>query len=326
MSDEPLTAAERLKQLRLTLSPEISYELDSVFPDVNGWFVSGPIRRKHKLIRRVEPTLEHILRRGEVVLYVSKGVQYSFWEQYFLGALAATLINQTVFVLTNVRLLLLHSNTWGTPKDMSWMIYYSQISKFKSGWFGAIVVELKDGRTYKFGGFTGGDRKQMPKVFRQVANSYKERGFEPTVSQSRENLCYYCYSIVEKNEYHCSKCGAEYWLPSAIAFRSLIFPSWGDLLMRHYIVGLMELIGYAASWTIIAAIWFGILNRPAADTESIVVALVFTVLILGPAHVMDAWLTYYIARKGLNRKRAPNPSKNRDDDFEEADSDDETEE
>jgi hypothetical protein len=306
MPDAPLTAAARLELMRLKVNPNIEYDLDSVFPKVNGWFIKGPIKQKHKLITKVEPTLEEVLRPGEVVLYIAKGVQYSFWEQYFLGALAASLINQTVFVLTNVRLLMLHSNMSGKPKDMSWMIYYSQITKFKSGWFGAVVVQLRDRKTYKFGGFTGADRKQMPKVFQQVANAYQERGFDPEVSQSRENLCYYCYSIIEKKEYVCSKCGAEYWLPSQIAFRSLLFPSWGDFLMRHYLLAIFELIGYVGGWVVMVFMWMMAMNE--LDTEKIIAAVIFTALFIIPAHVMDAILTYYIANKGLNRRRPPNPN------------------
>lgn len=315
MADAPLTAAERLEQMRLALSPNIQYDLESVFPKVNGWFVKGPIKQKHKLILKVEPTLEEMLRPGEEVLYIAKGVQYSFWEQYLLGAFAAALINQTVFVLTNVRILLLHSNTRGKPKDMSWMIYCSQITKFTSGWFGAVVVKLRDGKTYKFGGFTGADRKQMPKVFQQVANAYKEKGFDPQVSQSRENLCYHCYSIIEKKEYVCAKCGADYWLPSQIAWRSLIFPSWGDFLMRHYLLAIFELGGYAVGWFVIVIAWMGVLSNPGADGSDYGVVAGLTAVILIPAHVVDAILTYYIANKGLNRKGPPDPSRIRPSEF-----------
>jgi hypothetical protein len=323
MSEAILTASERLEQMRLTVSPNIQYNLDSVFPKVNGWFVKGPIKQKHKLIAKVEPTLEDILRPGEEVLYIAKGVQYSFWEQYFLGAFAAAIINQTVFVLTNVRLLMLHSNTKGKPKDMSWMIYYSQVTRFKSGWFGAVVVQLRDGKTYKFGGFTGADRKQMPKVFQQVANAYKERGFDPQVSQSRENLCYHCYSIIAKKEYVCSKCGAEYWLPSQVAWRSLIFPSWGDFIMHHYLLAIFELFGYAFGWIWMIVLWTAALLQPAGDGEAFIIASVYTAVFLVPAHVMDAILTYYIANKGLNRKFPPDESRVHASEYAEIEVDDE---
>lgn len=304
-TEPPITAADRLRELKLPLSTQINYNLDSIFPVLTGWFVTGQIKKKHKLILQAEATLSEVLRPGEEVLYVARGVQYSFWEQYFLGVWA-NLINQTVFVLTNARLLLFHTNTKGKPKDMYWMIYYSQILQFKTSW-GALVVKLKDGKTFKFAGFTGTDKKLMPKVFQSAAAFYQERGFDPPVSQSRENLCYYCYSVVPKGEKLCPKCGAEYWQPKEIAMRSLIFPSWGDFLMRHYLLATMELIGYLISWAVVGTLAIGGFLK--GDQEMLLIGLGFLGVFLFFTHIPDAILTYYIASKGLNRRRSPDPSR-----------------
>ena len=306
-TDQPITAADRLRELNLPLNSKINYKLDSMFPVLTGWFVNSAIKKKYKLVKESESTLEQVLRPGEEVLYVGKGVQYSFWEQYFLGVWA-NLINQTVFVLTNARLLLFHTNTKGKPKDMYWMIYYSQIVHLKKSWFGgAVVVKLKDGKTFKFGGFTGQDKKQMPLVFKPASASYQERGFDPPVSQSRENLCLYCFKIVPKGEVICHSCGAEYWKPRDVALRSLIFPSWGDFVMRHYIIAVMELIGYAVWWFIVGTLIVHSFSR--GDPDALVVSLTALGVLFAFAHIPDAVLTYYIANKGLNRRRPPDPAR-----------------
>lgn len=306
-TDQPITAADKLRELKLPLSSQINYKLDSVFPVLTGWFANGGIKKKYKLIRQAEATLEEILRPGEEVLYVAKGVQYSFWEQYFLG-IWANLINQTVFVLTNARLLLFHTNTSGKPKDMYWMIYYSEIVHFKTSWFnGALVVKLKDGKTFKFAGFTGTDKKQMPLVFKAAAASYQERGFNPKVSQSRENLCSHCYTLIPKGETICQSCGAEFWKPKDVALRSLIFPSWGDFVMRHYIIAFMELIGYVVWWVIVGTLL--IAGFAKGNPEDMIVGLLALGALFVFAHIPDAVLTYYIASKGLNRRRPPDPAR-----------------
>lgn len=305
--DQPITAADRLRELNLPLSSKINYQLDSVFPVLTGWFANGKIKKKYKLIKQAEATLEEVLRPGEEVLYVAKGVQYSFWEQYFLG-IWAQMINQTVFVLTNARLLLFHTNTKGKPKDMYWMIYYSQIVQFKASWFGgALVVKLKDGKTFKFAGFTGLDKKQMPMVFKAAAAIYQERGFDPPVSQSRENLCSYCCKVIPKGDVICHSCGAEYWKPRDVALRSLIFPSWGDFVMRHYIIAFVELIGYAVWWFIVGTLIVHALTS--GQPEAMIAALVGLGLLFAFAHIPDSILTYYIASKGLNRRRPPDASR-----------------
>jgi hypothetical protein len=306
-TEQPITAADRLNELKLSLSSKVNYKLDSLFPVLTGWFANGQIKKKHKLIQQAELTLEEVLRPGEEVLYVAKGVQYSFWEQYFLG-IWANLINQTVFVLTNARLLLFHTNTKGKPKDMYWMIYYSQIVHFKTSWFnGSLVVKLKDGKTFKFAGFTGTDKKKMPLVFQAAAANYQARGFDPPVSQSRENLCSYCCSVVPKDVTICHTCGAEYWKPRDVALRSLVFPSWGDFVMRHYIVAIMELIGYLVGWLIIGTLVLHAIAK--GDQEVIGVSAVILAAFVGFTHVPDAVLTYYIASKGLNRRRPPDPAR-----------------
>ena len=103
----------RLKELKLELDPEIPYRLQNLFPTLDGWFVNNTIKQKAKLIRELEPKLTGILKDGEEVLYVAKGVRHSFLEAMFMGALWANLMNQTVFVLTNARMLMFQTNSKG---------------------------------------------------------------------------------------------------------------------------------------------------------------------------------------------------------------------
>jgi hypothetical protein len=225
---------------------------------------------------------------------VAHGVQYKFSEQYFLG-IWSMMINQTVFVLTNLRLIMIQSDTKGRPKHTYWMIFYNQITKFKAGWTGQIAIDLLDGTKLRFTGFRGLDRKNMPVIFERAVETYKELGFEPQSTQSRETICCRCLEIVPKNQYECPKCGQKYWRPIQLALRSLIFPSWGDLLMRHYTLAAVELIGYVISWFIVIA-----LVQHAGDLGA---AVFFSAFILIFEHCIDAALTYFIAKKGLVPKK-----------------------
>ena len=132
-----MNAAQKLQELGLQLNPAIPYNLDYIFPKTEGWGANGDIQRKHKLLVNNEGFLQRILMEKEQVLYIAKGMQYKFSEQYFMG-IWATLINQTVFVLTNFRIIMIHSDTRGNPKDMYWMIYYNQIQDFKISLLGMV--------------------------------------------------------------------------------------------------------------------------------------------------------------------------------------------
>ena len=298
-TSESNPVAQRLQELKLTLDSEIPYNLDKMFPKLTGWGAAGGIKRKVKLVRQIESRLKEMLRPNEQVLFVAKGVQYSLGEQYFMGAWAA-LINQTVFVLTNVRLLMLRTNTKGRPQHTFWMIYYSQIEKFKANWTGTVVVKLRDRKTLKFTGFPKLDRQQMPRVFEDALEAYRQMGFDPEVSQSQETLCGYCMERVPKAEYTCEHCGAEFWHPKTVALRSLVFPSWGDFIMGHTGIACMELLGYVFMWCMILVIVMG--AKGAGDLPS---ALGISAMMLFFSHVPDACLTYFIAKKGLYPKRKP---------------------
>src|SRR5688572_5356801 len=214
MAETTLTAEQvqtKLTELNLSLPPDIEYRWETLFAKLEGWGVKGYIHRKHKLITNASPVLKKMLKPGEEVLYVGKGVYASFVEQYFMGALMANLINQTVFVLTNLRLIMLHSNTKGVPGRTYWTIYYNQIKSFKASWTGTVNLVLHDGTSLKFSGFEKLDRTQMPAVFEKAMADYRALGFNPVATQSRENVCSHCFEVVPKNQHQCAKCQSVYW-------------------------------------------------------------------------------------------------------------------
>ncbi len=300
MSEQPLPdpaeVEEMLESLKLPLSPDINWQLDSMFRKLTGWGAKSNVKRIANLARYAEPALKNCLAPGETVLYVSKGVRFSFAETYFMGALWANMINQTVFVLTNARLLMLHSNTKGVPKQTAWMIYYSEINTFKGSWTGMMDVKLHDGKKIRFSGFPKQDRKHMVEVFESALARYREAGFTPETSQSCENLCGHCFQVVPKDQYQCDGCSEEFWTPKELALRSLVFPSWGDFLMRHTVLAVFELMGYALGWVFVIAAFM---------SEEVGVALFSLLIFVVFAHAIDAAVTHAVAKKGLNPKRKP---------------------
>ena len=271
----------------------VSYDYAAFFPKTAGWGAAGDIKRKLKLMTSVEPYVAKALFDGEQVKYVAKGVQYAFGERFFLGIWARS-INHTVFVLTNLRLIMIRCNRNGLPKDTAWSIYHSEIAKFQSTWSGNVSLKLVDGSKQVFQEFKRLDRKRMPTVFEETVAVFREKDFHPPVSQSKENLCGICLQTVPKGQYECSACGTTFWTPQELAMRSLLLPALGDIAMRHWVLMTVELIGY--TFTVIFAavsIVEGLRNG-----DSVQMAVGFIALIV--AHVLDAALTYGIASKGLH--------------------------
>ncbi len=163
-------------------------------------------------------------------------------------------------------------------------------------------MKLRDGTKLRFTGFEKHDRKQMPGIFQQALDGYREQGFNPAVTQSRENLCCHCFQVVPIGEYVCHACGAQFWKPSQVALRSLCFPSWGDFLMRHTSAAILELIGYCMLWFFFVAWILGAIQRDLAET---IFAVLFSAAVVTFQHVVDAALTYFIAKKGLTPRKWP---------------------
>lgn len=304
-ADSAAAVQAKLQQLGIQLDPDLPYRLDTMFPRLEGWGAKGELKRKGKVIRNIEPRLAEMLRPGEEILYIAKGVQYSFAEQYFMGIWAMT-INQTVFILTNVRLLMIRTNGDGKPKQTAWMIYYSQIETLKGSWTGMLSLKLRDGKSLQFSGFSKSDRQTMPAVFENALEEYRARNFDPRVTQSLENLCGFCHTRVPKAEFECRRCGAEFWRPMPVAIRTLLIPSWGDIVLKHYIVAAAEMVGYLFTWGVILALLFGALRdgNPAAIFGTVVVAFILLVFF----HGIDAIVTYFVAKKGLHPKSGPTRS------------------
>ncbi|HBN79004.1 MAG TPA: hypothetical protein DD473_24965 [Planctomycetaceae bacterium] len=299
VDNEP-TVQSRLKELKTTLPEGIAFHLESVFPKVKGWGWKKAFKTKLQYIKNTQEILEDSLHEGEEVLYISKGTRYSFVEYYFMG-IWAMMINHTVFVLTNLRLVMIHSSSKGKPKKTLWMIYYSQIDKFKGTWNGMLNLKLKDGKKLAFTGFPKADRKTMPVIFQEALDRYRETGFDPESSQSLENLCTHCKDKVPKHEHDCDNCGATYWKPYELAWRSFIFPSWGDFLMGHTTIAILEMFGGIMTWTaFVVLLVSGIQN---SNPEDIFVAF----FVVGIAHGIDAAITAHIAGKGLHPKKGPSP-------------------
>ncbi len=293
-----ITAQDRLEEFGMSLSPDIDYDLEKIFPKVEGWGWKVPFKSKYKLLRHLESLLKDCLFEGEKVLFLAKGNQHSLTEAVFMGIWAHG-INHTVFVLTNVRLLMFRTNSRGKPKKTFWMVYYNQIVHFKGNWHGMLNLKLKDGRRLSFSGFSRQDRKEMPTIFTQALEAFRQSEFNPPVSQSLENLCSHCLDKVSKDEYFCETCGAKFWSPKELALRSLIFPSWGDFLMGHHFIAFLEMFGGLSSWTFLLVRLSGFLTG--ADPTEMVSAILFFLIVNGS----DAMLTYHIARKGLHPRSLP---------------------
>ena len=169
----------KLEELNLNLSSDLPYCLEKMFPRLKGWGAKTEIKARVKLLKQAEPAITDMLLSNEEIIFVSKGVKNSIFEAITIGALWSNMINQTVFVLTNARLIMAHCNRKGCISEPCWMIYYSEIATFKTRFTGTVTLKLKGGGKLQFSGFPKTDRKTMAQLFVETVEQYRQHGFQP---------------------------------------------------------------------------------------------------------------------------------------------------
>ncbi|WP_298862402.1 hypothetical protein [uncultured Gimesia sp.] len=267
----------KLSQLGLVLSPEINYRLETMFPRLDGIFLDRKIRKKFQQVKEIEPLLKAMLLKNEQVLFVTKGkIEY----------------HESIVVLTNLRMLCMPVNSKEVPHQPFWFIYYTQVVDLKKIDSFIPRIRLKDGGKVSFQRFQDIDRKTISSVSLNAVKLLEEKGIDPSVSQSRGNMCSHCFEVVAKHEFECDACGATFWEPFEVGIRSLIFPSWGDFAMKDYVIAYSKL-----SFTVF--IWVGIAFA-LANGEFFYAVLVFVTTNCG-----DAVFTYNSAMNARYLKQLP---------------------
>ncbi|QDT42177.1 hypothetical protein Pan241w_22580 [Gimesia alba] len=288
----PERVAAKLAELKLELSPAISYRLETLFPSLEGWFVNRKLRKKFWQIQKLEPLLTELLLEHEEVQLVLHGNEGRLTDILLTGSIWIGTTSFTALVFTNLRVLSIRTDGEDTPQKTFWSIYYSQIQSLKLTIFESARFSLKDGRILLFSAISKEELDRMQETVQENCDQFRNQGFDPAVTQSREQLCGHCFDVIPAGVYDCESCGATYWTPAEVGIRSFLFPSWGDFVMKHDALAVMELIGFCLL----------LIFTLAAFSEG---KYVTGMAVFFMASLADAMMSVQIATKALHIKTAP---------------------
>jgi hypothetical protein len=296
--DAPPTPAERLAELRLTLPRSFRYDLETLFPKTTraGW--QYDMRRRHRRLRSAEPVLRLALADSETIEYITHGVRHT-WLETLVFHIWAPSLNQLLVVITNVRIILIRTNRLGDPQRTFWTLFHHQITGCRMRWNNILTIRLVGGETLKFSGFSRTDRRMIRQLIEDGQQLSLASRRIPETTRPLETLCSYCLTPVPADEYRCAICRTDYWRPSQLAWRSMIFPSWGDFLMGHTEVALIEIIGALFSWSVL----LGALARTLQQGSLLPLMVALPLFLI--ANGFDAFITAHIAKKGLHPRGIP---------------------
>ena len=284
---------EKTRRLVETLDPE-RHDLAQLFPKTEGWGAGRDMKRRVRTLASLQDRLDVLLYPTERIEFVTAGILNSFAEQYFLGWLSLV-INRTLFVFTNYRVILIAANQSDEAKKMMWQIPYGQVASFSSdgGLSPRVEFKLADGTRFKYVYVPRADRQRLGEYVQSHVDRVRAEGFQFPHYQGRDPLCPACATPVPKGVAGCSECREPFVEPPTVAVLSAVLPGLGDLYMGHRLMAVFELLGMAAVWLFIVLL--------VAQEGFVVVP--FVAIFLACVHGWDAFITWYLARKGVKLRR-----------------------
>lgn len=275
------------------LRPDGPYVWAWLFPRLDGFGAGGDVKRRVKLLAGIEPRLDLLVFPGERIEFITTGVLNSPVEQFFMG-LWAVLVNRTLFVFTNLRVILINAEGKGKPKTLMWQIPYARMQKYGKGTLGGVVkIKTLDGRSYTFIHVPGADRKRLGDYMnaRLAENQHDALAFPSHAD--RDPLCAQCCSPVPIGSPACPECGDAFTNPAVPALLSLALPGLGHLYMGHKQVATFEMLGFAA---ILVKMGFLISATGLAGAA-------LAVLVIATTSGIDSLVTLHVAKKGCFPRR-----------------------
>lgn len=255
-------------------SHDMPYFFDKIF-SVEGWGAKSLSKKKFKLLKNIDIQVRAMLNEDEKVHFISWGVQSSFLEAYFIGW-AIHYISRMALVFTNQRILLLQISSRNKPLSLRCQVRYTAITKIGSN----CQIEFQSQKKLKFLGVPGKDRKSIPKLIDDLRSTVSTAAENST---EKENLCPYCYAVVDGFPQNCPQCLKSFKSANKAGWLSLVFPGFGDFYLGHRLFAGLEIIGAVVVWSFFLPVW---------GLNGVLIVFIFM-------HGIDALETRHVGRKGL---------------------------
>lgn len=280
--------SDRVRARLESLEPYEAFDWGRLFPKTGGMGAARDIKRRLVMLDSIQGRLDFLLYPGEQIEFVTKGTLNSFLEQYFMG-IWAFLINRTLILFTNYRVILINSDRKGRAKALMWQMPYGRLAKYGRGRMGAsIAFKLDSGKAYKFAGVPKSDRKRLRHYMGERIQDARASEFQFPSHEARDSLCPTCATPVAQSHRSCSECNETFINPRTPALLSLILPGLGDLYLGHRGMAILEIIGFLYALAIIVGV------AVSAGLAGVIIAIVALAFVNG----YDALVTRHVAMKG----------------------------
>jgi hypothetical protein len=280
------------EELKALLPASIAVRFNEMFPDVRNGRIKRRDRKRAEMLRKAEPVLQRVLSPVEVVRFATNGVRQLTWWLLTAGSMNP-FANRTTLVLTDRRVLLIHTDSKQRPRMFANQL---PLDRIRATTGRNSYIFIKTGREQlMFHGVKRSEARQLRGLLESTAS--KKGGWQ--------NLCPRCFSATDGAPISCEKCGEGFKSPKKAALRSLVFPGLGDFYLGYRKYAVLEMLGAGLLWALfLSTLVPAVRNR--GFEGALVAGPLFALIAL--IHVGDALLTRAKARTGLHSKDGALPT------------------
>lgn len=280
------------EELKALLPQSVAVRFAEMFPEVRNGRIRRRDRKRAEMLRKVEPVLQRALGPTEVIRFATNGAKQLMWWLLTAGSMNP-FANRTTMVLTDKRVLLIHTNSRQQPRMFANQLPLDRI-RSTSGRNSYIFIR------------TGKEQLMFHGVKRSEAGHVRNL-LESTASKKGgwQNLCPHCFAATDSAPESCEKCGEVFKSPKKAALRSLLFPGLGDFYLGYRKYALLEIGGAATLWALFLSTVIPAVRARGAEGAMVAAPLLGLIALI---HVGDALLTRAKARTGLHSKDGALPT------------------
>ncbi|MEM9727370.1 MAG: hypothetical protein AAF997_02210 [Myxococcota bacterium] len=272
------------EELKSRLPASIAVRFDEMFPSLGARSVTRRDRKRADMLAKAEPVLKRALGPMEVVRFVTDGARQLAWGLVTAGSMNP-FTNRTTFVLTDRRILLIHTNRKRKPRMFASQLPLDRVAA-ASGRHSYVFI--RSGREQlMFHGTRRGEAKYLRRLLEAT----------PVEDGGWQNLCPRCFLPMDDAPDSCPRCGEPFKSPRKAALRSLLFPGLGDLYLGYRGYALLQMVGAGLLWALFVTVLVPAVR--ARGFSGVLVALPAMAFVL-LVHGGDAVLTRAKARSGLH--------------------------
>ncbi len=252
--------------VRTTTMDGLSVRDDVLSTNDKGEEKSSVQKRSAKILQKLSPALQRILRPGEAVLYAMRARSPLSPLERFTAAWWTAQLAACVIVVTNNRILFFPVKSDGSWRESVRAAHWGDLEDIRAKGFFLLNVNFK----FKNGAkvtYTNARREDAKKLAAIASTLLPASSGEQTAAPGLVQLCPDCCAALTAGQYSCPGCGLVFKNEKTMIVRSIFLPGGGYFYTGHPLIAVVPAVFEALLLLDVLLILFAGLTSPGAVPE-----------------------------------------------------------